>query len=214
MDRLRAGEGAGRDQSKLTRASPKLRSQWNGRLSCSQWRQWRQRPTCSTQRARLPVFSPSGFGFLVQGFLEPRSCCRPLDARPMVRPMKTQQIAPRTRAPAGRGRTIGRTIAGTRARAVTMATVRPPPLLNASRQLASCRAPRHCRLSTPPSSHATVASSVFFCVPTALYASDLFAELTFFSSLASETPPSRRFGRLSVRVLPCRRPSRAQISIK
>jgi hypothetical protein len=27
-------------------------------------------------------------------------------------------------------------------------------------------------------------------------------------------PPSRRFGRLSVRVLPCRRPSRAQISIK
>jgi hypothetical protein len=34
------------------------------------------------------------------------------------------------------------------------------------------------------------------------------------SSLASETPPSRRFGRLSVRVLPCRRPSRAQISIK
>jgi len=49
---------------------------------------------------------------------------------------------------------------------------------------------------------------------TALYASDLVAELTFFSSLASETPPSRRFGRLSVRVLPCRRPSRAQISIK
>ena len=48
MDRLRAGEGAGRDQSKLTRASPKLRSQWNGRLSCSQWR---RRPTCSTQRA-------------------------------------------------------------------------------------------------------------------------------------------------------------------
>ena len=49
---------------------------------------------------------------------------------------------------------------------------------------------------------------------TALYASDLVAELTFFSSLASETPPSRRFGRLSVRVLPCRRPLRAQISIK
>ena len=49
---------------------------------------------------------------------------------------------------------------------------------------------------------------------TALYASDLVAELTFFSSLASETPPSRRFGRLSVRVLPCRRPGRAaQISI-
>ena len=43
-------------------------------------------------------------------------------------------------------------IAGTRARAVTMATVRPPSLLNHSRRLASCRAPRHCRLSTPPSS--------------------------------------------------------------
>ena len=46
-----------------------------------------------------------------------------------------------------------------------MATVRPPPLQNASRQLASCRAPRHCRLSTPPSSHATAAPSDFFCVP-------------------------------------------------
>jgi len=43
-------------------------------------------------------------------------------------------------------------IAGTRARAVTMAIVRPPSLLNHSRRLASCRAPRHCRLSTPPSS--------------------------------------------------------------
>jgi len=43
-------------------------------------------------------------------------------------------------------------MAGTRARAVTMATVRPPSLLNHSRQLASCRAPRLCRLSTPPSS--------------------------------------------------------------
>ena len=43
-------------------------------------------------------------------------------------------------------------IAGTRARAVTMATVRPPSLLNHYRRLASCRAPRHCRLSTPPSS--------------------------------------------------------------
>ena len=42
-------------------------------------------------------------------------------------------------------------IAGTRARAVTMATDRPPSLLNHSRRLASCRAPRHCRLSTPPS---------------------------------------------------------------
>jgi len=43
-------------------------------------------------------------------------------------------------------------IAGTRARAVTKATMRPPSLLNHSRRLASCRAPRHCRLSTPPSS--------------------------------------------------------------
>ena len=37
-------------------------------------------------------------------------------------------------------------IAGTRARAVTMATVRPPSLLNHSRRLASCRAPRQCHL--------------------------------------------------------------------
>jgi len=43
-------------------------------------------------------------------------------------------------------------IAGTRARAVTKATMRPPSLLNHSRQLATCCAPRHCRLSTPPSS--------------------------------------------------------------
>ena len=43
-------------------------------------------------------------------------------------------------------------MAGTRARAVTMATVRPPSLLNHSRQQPSCRAPRLCRLSTPPSS--------------------------------------------------------------
>ena len=39
-----------------------------------------------------------------------------------------------------------------------IATVRPPSLLNHSRRLASCRAPRHCRLSTP------AASSDFFCV--------------------------------------------------
>ena len=40
-------------------------------------------------------------------------------------------------------------IAGSRARGVTKATVRPPSLLNHSRRLASCCAPRHCRLSTP-----------------------------------------------------------------
>ena len=39
-------------------------------------------------------------------------------------------------------------IAGTRARAVTMATDRPPSLLNHSRRLASCRAPRHWRRVT------------------------------------------------------------------
>jgi hypothetical protein len=41
-------------------------------------------------------------------------------------------------------------IAGSRARGVTKATVRPPSLLNHSRRLASCCAPRHCRLSTYP----------------------------------------------------------------
>jgi hypothetical protein len=43
--------------------------------------------------------------------------------------------------------------------AVTMATVRPPSLLNHSRQLASCRAPRLCRLSTPPSSRVPAPSA-------------------------------------------------------
>ena len=39
-------------------------------------------------------------------------------------------------------------IAGTRARAVTMATVRPPSLLNHSRRLASCRGPCATTLSS------------------------------------------------------------------
>ena len=58
----------------------------------------------------------------------------------------------RRRAPRPAAGSPTHAIAGTRARAVTMATVRPPSLLNHSRRLASCRAPRHCRLSTPPSS--------------------------------------------------------------
>ena len=58
----------------------------------------------------------------------------------------------RRRAPRPAAGSPTHAMAGTRARAVTMATVRPPSLLNHSRRLASCRAPRHCRLSTPPSS--------------------------------------------------------------
>ena len=40
---------------------------------------------------------------------------------------------------------------------------------------------------------------------TALYAPDLVDEMTFFSSLAFQTPPSRRLSRLKTRAFPWRR---------
>ena len=66
----------------------------------------------------------------------------------------TPQIAPPTRAPAGRRLTDARHSRHARSRSLhghRSATV-TPEVLNHSRRLASCRAPRHCRLSTPPSS--------------------------------------------------------------
>ena len=65
----------------------------------------------------------------------------------------TPQIAPPTRAPAGRRLTDARHSRHARSRSHhghRSATVTPES--HHSRRLASCRAPRHCRLSTPPSS--------------------------------------------------------------
>ena len=65
-------------------------------------------------RSHYPFSAPRvlGFwvrGFWVKGFWVARSWGQASRcARPMVRPLKTQQIAPRTRAPAGRGRTDAR----------------------------------------------------------------------------------------------------------
>ena len=62
----------------------------------------------------------------------------------------TPQIAPPTRAPAGRGPTDARHSRHARSRSHhghRSATVTPES--HHSRRLASCRAPRHCRLSTP-----------------------------------------------------------------
>ena len=66
----------------------------------------------------------------------------------------TPQTAPPTRAPAGRRLTDARHSRHARSRSHHghRSALRPPSLLNHSRRLASCRAPRHCRLSTPPSS--------------------------------------------------------------
>ena len=100
--------------------------------------------TARVKIASAPVFPTASFCRRGQFpiCLCVRLCVRP-ERRPTNLGAKAVLVAPSSNAATQTFSTGPKhAIAGTRARAVTMATDRPPSLLNHSRRLASCRAPR------------------------------------------------------------------------